>query len=59
MTGNSVILNNTALEYIDDKDVSVINKDNIKPDIRSQINSDKVKVIDKERFISVINLLIG
>ncbi|MDE6616606.1 MAG: hypothetical protein K2K35_08555 [Lachnospiraceae bacterium] len=52
-------MNNTALEYIDNKDVSVINKDSIKPDIRNQINSDKVNVIDKEKFISVINLLIG
>ncbi len=58
MAGNSVILNNTALEYVDSKDISVINKDNIKQDIRNQIDSDKVKVTDKEKFISDISLLI-
>ena len=35
-----------------------INKDNIKQDIRNQIDSDKVKVTDKEKFISDISLLI-
>ena len=58
VAGNSVILNNTALEYVDSKDISVINKDNIKQDIRNQIDSDKVKVTDKEKFISDISLLI-
>ncbi len=59
VTGNSVILNNTALEYVDSKDVSVINKGNIKQDIKNQIDSDKVKVTDKEKFISDISLLVG
>lgn len=58
VAGNSVILNNIALEYVDSKDISVINKDNIKQDIRNQIDSDKVKVTDKEKFISDISLLI-
>ena len=58
VAGNSVILNNIALEYVDSKDISVINKDNIKQDIRNQIDSDKVKVTDKEKFISDVSLLI-
>ncbi|MCI9078775.1 MAG: hypothetical protein HFH68_07610 [Lachnospiraceae bacterium] len=59
VTGNSVILSNSALEYVNNKDVSVINKDSIKSDIRSQIDIDRVKVMDIEKFMSVIDSIIG
>lgn len=57
VTGNYVILNNTAIEYIDSQDISVINKDEIQEDIREQINSVNVNVMDIEKFTSVVRSL--
>lgn len=55
---NYVILNSMALEYIDNKEVSVIDKNNIETCIRKQLDTQEVSVMGKEKFISVINSLI-
>lgn len=51
---NEVILNEMALDYLDDSEVTLINTSQIEENVRSQINESTVSVISKEDFLSVI-----
>lgn len=55
--GNNVILNETALEYLDDNMVSSMEVEGITSNIRSQINTQSVKVTSIDSFISSIQEL--
>lgn len=56
---NEVILNETALKYLDDSDVSLINTSNIENCVRSQITDETVNVMDKDEFMSMIEDLVN
>ncbi len=51
---NKVILNEMALDYIDNSEVLVINTSQIENSVRSQISDSAVSVMDKEDFLSLI-----
>lgn len=56
---NEVILNKTALNFLDDSDVSVINTSEIENSVRSQITDATVSVMGKEEFLSMLEDLIN
>ena len=58
VVNNNVILNEMALDYVDDTDVSVINTSQIENKVRNQINDSAVNVMDKEKFLSIIGEMV-
>ena len=57
--GDKIILSEAAVVYIGETSVSTLPKEEITSNIRSQISSATVKVMDKEEFVSMVRDLIN
>lgn len=58
VVGNKIILNETARDYFDEKDVSVWDTQDLISDYTSQINSQSVSLVSLENFVEVIQRII-
>ncbi|MFG6329220.1 MAG: hypothetical protein K1W06_07085 [Lachnospiraceae bacterium] len=58
IAGGNVILNNAAIEYVGEDNVSVLETQTLNSNIRSQIDAQNINVMPTDDFISVIQSII-
>jgi len=59
IAGGNVILNNAAIEYVGEDNVSVLETQTLNSNIRSQIDAQNINVMPTDDFISVIQSIVG
>ena len=58
ISGENVILNNAAIEYIGKDNVSVLETQTLDSNIKSQIDAKSINVMPADDFISVIQSIV-
>lgn len=58
VAGENVILNNMAIEYIGEDNISVLETQSLNSNIRSQIDTQNINVMPTDNFISLIQSIV-